>query len=182
MGVPQSWSGFFGPVKILASALNFPSAPSQVKCHFDLSPLLFSIYGVLAPLQIMVSAVFGLQPPLLLAAASQFRICSKSRAAFQTVSSYPGSTISQTWLKIYKQSHYLPNAFTYAENMIVTFVPIISSNAFKVSIFWQQNCKTVAPPTNTPLPPTPMSSTRQSLYKIIWNGTATLPSVLFIFS
>jgi hypothetical protein len=51
-----------------------------------------------------------------------------------------------------------------------------------VSIFWQQNCKTVAPPINTPLPPTPMSSTRQSLYKIIWNGTATLPSVLFIFS
>jgi hypothetical protein len=49
-----------------------------------------------------------------------------------------------------------------------------------VSIFWQQNCKTVAPPTNTSLLPTPMSFIRRS-HKIILNGAATLPSVPFIF-
>ena len=136
MGVPQSWSGCFVSVKILVSALNLPSARGLVKCHFDLSRLLFSFYGASALCQIMFSPVFLLHPPLLLAAASQFRICSKSRAAFQTTSSYPGSTISRTWLQKYKKSYYLPNAIAFAENMIITSVSIISSNAFEVLIFW----------------------------------------------
>jgi len=135
MGVPHSWSRCLVPVKILSSALNLLSAYSLVKCHFDLSRFFFSFYSASALFQIMFSPAFLLQPHLLLAAASQFPICSKSRAAFQTASSYPGSTISQTLLQIYKQSYYLPNAVAYAENTIITFVSIISSNAFEVSIF-----------------------------------------------